>query len=72
MFAAHKFNCIPLHSLLKETQQWIVGLGRSVDSKPIAERVIQGKPASVVQIIVQAVGYGATWKTITQISAIHS
>ena|ERR1700732_372248 len=34
------------------------------DSKPVAERVIQGKVAAIVQIMVHAVGIGATWRTI--------
>ena len=34
------------------------------DSKPIAGRVIQGMLASVVQIMVHAVGNGTTWRTI--------
>jgi hypothetical protein len=38
---------------------------RTPDSKPIAARVIQGKLASVVQIMVHPVGNGATWRTIT-------
>ena len=41
-----------------------IALVAFTDSKPIAERVIQGKLASVVQIIVHAVGDGATWRTI--------
>jgi hypothetical protein len=41
-----------------------IALVAFTDSKPIAERVIQGKLASVVQIIVQAVGDGATWRRI--------
>jgi hypothetical protein len=41
-----------------------VALVAFTDSKPIAERVIQGKLASVVQIMVHAVGNGATWRTI--------
>ena len=41
-----------------------VALVAYTDSKPIAERVIQGKLASVVQIMVHAVGTGATWRTI--------
>ena len=42
----------------------IAALVAFTDSKPIAERVIQGKLASVVQIMVHAVGNGATWRTI--------
>jgi hypothetical protein len=34
------------------------------DSKPIAGHVIQGRLASVVQIMVHAVGDGTTWRTI--------
>ena len=34
------------------------------DSKLIAGRVIKGKLASVVQIMVHAVGNGTTWRTI--------
>jgi hypothetical protein len=41
-----------------------VALVAFTDSKPIAGRVIQGKLASVVQIMVHAVGNGATWRTI--------
>jgi hypothetical protein len=41
-----------------------VALVAFTDSKPIAERVVQGKLASVVQIMVHAVGDGATWRTI--------
>ena len=41
-----------------------VALVAFTDSKPIAERVIQGKLASIVQIMVHAVGNGATWRTI--------
>lgn len=41
-----------------------VALVAFTDSKPIAERVIQGKLASVVQIMVHAVGNGTTWRTI--------
>jgi hypothetical protein len=42
-----------------------VALVAFTDSKPIAERVIQGKLASVVQIMVYALGNGTTWRTIT-------
>jgi hypothetical protein len=42
-----------------------VALVAYTDSKPITARVIQGKLASVVQIMVHAVGNGATWRTIT-------
>ncbi len=41
-----------------------VALVAFTDSKPIAERVIQGKLASVVQIMVHAVGNGTTWRTV--------
>jgi hypothetical protein len=41
-----------------------VALVAFTDSKPIAERVIQRKLASVVQIMVHAVGNGTTWRTI--------
>jgi hypothetical protein len=41
-----------------------VALVAFTDSKLVAQRVIQGKLASVVQIMVQAVGNGATWRTI--------
>jgi hypothetical protein len=41
-----------------------VALVAFTDSKPIAERVIQGRLASVVQIMVHAVGNGATWRTM--------
>jgi hypothetical protein len=41
-----------------------VGLVAFTDSKPIAESVIRGKLASIVQIMVHAVGNGATWRTI--------
>jgi hypothetical protein len=34
------------------------------DSMPIAERVFQGRLASIVQIMVQAVGDGVSWRTI--------
>jgi hypothetical protein len=35
------------------------------DSKPIVARVIQGRLAAIVQIMVHAVGYGgATWRTM--------
>jgi hypothetical protein len=33
------------------------------DSKPIAERVIQGRLASIVQIMVHALGDGENWRT---------
>jgi hypothetical protein len=42
-----------------------VALVAYTDSKPIIARVIQGKLASVVQIMVHAVGNGGTWRTIT-------
>ena len=42
-----------------------VALVAYTDSKPIAERVIQGKLASVVQILVHAVVNGATWRTFS-------
>jgi hypothetical protein len=38
-----------------------VSLVAFTDRTPIADRVIKGKLASIVQIIVQAVGYGTTW-----------
>jgi hypothetical protein len=41
-----------------------VALVAYTDSKPITERVIRGRLASVVQIMVHAVGNGATWRTI--------
>jgi hypothetical protein len=41
-----------------------VSLVAFTESKPIAYRVIKGKLASVVQIIVQAVGNGTTWRTV--------
>ena len=41
-----------------------VALVAYTDSKPIAGRVIQGKLASVIQIMVHAVGNGATWRTM--------
>jgi hypothetical protein len=41
-----------------------VALVAFTDSKPIAARVIQGKLASVVRILVHAVGDGETWRTI--------
>jgi hypothetical protein len=41
-----------------------VSLVAFTDSKPIAYRVIEGKRASIVRIIVQAVGYGTTWRTV--------
>jgi hypothetical protein len=41
-----------------------VALVAYTDSKPIAGRVIQGKLASVVQIMVHAVGNGTTWRTM--------
>jgi hypothetical protein len=41
-----------------------VALVAFTDGKPIAERVIQGKLASVVQIMVHAAGNGATWRTM--------
>ena len=41
-----------------------VSLVAFTDSKPIADRVIKGKLASIVRIVVQAVGYGATWRTV--------
>jgi hypothetical protein len=34
------------------------------DRKPIANRIIKGKLASIIQIMVQAVGNGTTWRTI--------
>jgi hypothetical protein len=34
------------------------------DSKPIAARVIQGRLAAIVQIMVHAVGNGGTWRTM--------
>jgi hypothetical protein len=42
----------------------IVALVAFTDSRPIAERVMKGKLASVVQIMVHAVGNGATWTTL--------
>jgi hypothetical protein len=42
-----------------------VALVAYTDSKPIAARVIQGRLASVVQIMVHAVGDGGTWRTMT-------
>jgi hypothetical protein len=42
-----------------------VALVAFTDSKPIGGRVIQGMLASVVQIIVHAVGNGTTWRTIS-------
>jgi hypothetical protein len=42
-----------------------IALVAFTDSKPIAKRVIRGKLASVVQILVHAVGNGATWRTIS-------
>src|SRR5260370_31710792 len=41
-----------------------VALVAFTDSKPIAQSVIQGKLASVVQIMVHAVGNGVSWRTI--------
>jgi hypothetical protein len=41
-----------------------VALVAFTDSKPIAESVIQGRLAAIVQITVQAVGNGTTWRTI--------
>ena len=41
----------------------IVALVAFTDSKPIAGRVIQGKLASIVQIMVHAVGHGVSWRT---------
>jgi hypothetical protein len=41
-----------------------VALVAFTDSKPIAERVIQGKLASIVQIMVHALGNGESWRTI--------
>jgi hypothetical protein len=41
-----------------------VALVAFTDSRPIAEGVVQGKLASIVQIMVQAVGIGTTWRTI--------
>ena len=41
-----------------------VSLVAFTDSKPIAYRVIEGKLASIVRIIVQAVGNGTTWRTV--------
>jgi hypothetical protein len=41
-----------------------VALVAFTDSKPIAESVIQGRLAAIVQIMVQAVGNGTTWRTI--------
>jgi hypothetical protein len=41
-----------------------VALVAFTDSKPVAERVIQGKLAVIVQIMVQAVGNGVSWRTI--------
>jgi hypothetical protein len=34
------------------------------DSKPIAARIIQGRLAAIVQIMVHAVGDGTAWRTI--------
>jgi hypothetical protein len=34
------------------------------DSKPIAARIIQGRLAAIVQILVHAVGDGTAWRTI--------
>jgi hypothetical protein len=34
------------------------------DSKPIAARVIQGRLAAIIQIMVHAVGNGETWRTM--------
>ena len=56
-----------LHTINTETHNSTacdVALVAFTDSKPIAARVIQGKLASVVQIIVHAVGDGGTWRTI--------
>ncbi|HEY3642836.1 MAG TPA: hypothetical protein VGL31_17220 [Xanthobacteraceae bacterium] len=41
-----------------------VALVAFTDRKPIAKRIIQGKLAAIVQIMVDAVGDGETWKTI--------
>ena len=41
-----------------------VALVAFTDSKPVAESVIQGKLASIVQIMVHAVGNGVSWRTI--------
>jgi hypothetical protein len=56
-----------LHTVNAETHDSTtcnVALVAFTDSKPIAARVIQGKLASVVQIMVHAVGDGETWRTI--------
>jgi hypothetical protein len=41
-----------------------VALVAFTDSKQIAESVIQGRLAAIVQIMVQAVGNGTTWRTV--------
>jgi hypothetical protein len=41
-----------------------VSLVAFTDCKPIADRLINGKLATIIQIIVQAVGNGTTWRTI--------
>ena len=39
-----------------------IALVAFTDSKPIAARVIQGRLAAIVQIMVHAVGNGGTWR----------
>jgi hypothetical protein len=48
------------------TTQWLVNVSlvAFTDRKPITYRVIKGKLASIIQIVVQAVGNGTTWRTV--------
>ena len=62
-------SCLPLQaqeadSPLRDSTACDVSLVAFTDSKSIAYRVIEGKRASIVRIIVQAVGYGTTWRTV--------
>jgi hypothetical protein len=41
-----------------------IALVAFTDSKPIAACVIQGRLAAIVQIMVQAIGNGETWRTM--------
>jgi hypothetical protein len=58
---------VALHTVNNESRASTacdVALVAFTDSKPIAESVIQGKLASIVQIMVHAVGDGVSWRTI--------
>jgi hypothetical protein len=58
---------VALHTVNNESRGSMacdVALVAFTDSRPIAESVIQGKLASIVQIMVHAVGNGVSWTTI--------